>query len=253
MEFNKKDVFTLPNILTYLRIALVPVFIAFMFIDFMPNNIYWAFGVFLLASFTDIADGYIARKFSMVSDIGKILDPFADKFLQVSAIICLTVTGNIHYAFAIILFSKELYMIFGSLFMLRYKDKITIQANVYGKVAAAVYAVGMILAFFHNDFVELKVGFGEYTLDWMILTVASVLAIVAAVYYTADILSKLKKANSEEKENPNNDDSEKPEALSDDKSLSVVKDENNKKTENNENNDSLDSVNEIKTEENLNV
>ena len=94
MEFNKKDVFTLPNILTYLRIALVPVFIAFMFIDFMPNNIYWAFGVFLLASFTDVADGYIARKFSMVSDIGKILDPFADKFLQVSAIICLTVTGS---------------------------------------------------------------------------------------------------------------------------------------------------------------
>ncbi len=253
MEFNKKDVFTLPNILTYLRIALVPVFIAFMFIDFMPNNIYWAFGVFLLASFTDVADGYIARKFSMVSDIGKILDPFADKFLQVSAIICLTVTGNIHYAFAIILFSKELYMICGSLFMLRYKDKITIQANVYGKVAAAVYAVGMILAFFHNDFVELKVGFGEYTLDWMILTVASVLAIVAAVYYTTDILSKLKKANIEEKENPKKDDAQKSEELSVENSVSADKEGNGKNTENSGGNEVSAAVDKIKTEENLNV
>ena len=206
MEFNKKDAFNIPNILTYLRICLVFVFIAFMFLEFIPNNIYWAFGVFLLASLTDIADGYIARKFSLVSDIGKVLDPFADKLLQVTAIICLTVVGNIHYAFAIILFTKELYMICGGAYMLRYKDKITIQANVYGKVAAMVYAIGMLLAFFHKDFVRMQVGFGEFTIDWMILSIASVLAIVAATYYTVDILKSLKAAvRVSEKERKKND------------------------------------------------
>ena len=81
----------LPNKLTILRIVLIPVFVAVYYIGALPYNYLIAAVVFVLAAFTDFLDGYIARKYNLVSDLGKFLDPIADKVLVSSALIVMLV------------------------------------------------------------------------------------------------------------------------------------------------------------------
>lgn len=77
----------LPNKLTVLRMALIPVFLVFMLTE-LPHNFLWAAIIFAAASFTDYLDGHIARKYNLVTDFGKFMDPLADKLLVMSAMIC---------------------------------------------------------------------------------------------------------------------------------------------------------------------
>ena len=118
MKFSKKDAFTVPNILTYIRLLCLPFFLWMMFAYFADreaSQYLWAgFGLFVFASATDIADGWIARHFNMVSDIGKVLDPVADKLLQCFAMLTLGIIGLMHWAFIAIIIAKELYMLFSS-------------------------------------------------------------------------------------------------------------------------------------------
>ena len=73
---------TTANKITIFRVILIPVFLVLMYLRF-PGHTYWAFGVFVLASLSDFADGYIARHYNQVSDFGKFMDPLADKLLVV--------------------------------------------------------------------------------------------------------------------------------------------------------------------------
>ena len=75
---------TTANKITIFRVILIPVFLVLMYLRF-PGHTYWAFGVFVLASLSDFADGYIARHYNQVSDFGKFMDPLADKMLVLSA------------------------------------------------------------------------------------------------------------------------------------------------------------------------
>lgn len=85
----------LPNKLTILRIFMIPVFVLFFYLTAVPYNFLISAGIFALASFTDFLDGYIARKYNLVSDFGKFLDPIADKVLVSTALIILLVpTAN---------------------------------------------------------------------------------------------------------------------------------------------------------------
>ena len=77
---------TTANKITIFRVILIPVFLVLMYLRF-PGHTYWAFGVFVLASLSDFADGYIARHYNQVSDFGKFMDPLADKLLVASALI----------------------------------------------------------------------------------------------------------------------------------------------------------------------
>ena len=77
----------LPNKLTMLRILMIPVFMVFIELNSLPNHILWAFVVFVLASLTDMLDGKIARKYNLVTDFGKFMDPLADKILVTAALI----------------------------------------------------------------------------------------------------------------------------------------------------------------------
>ncbi len=80
----------LPNKLTILRIIMIPLFVAAFYLYMIPGNMLIATGIFALAAFTDFLDGYIARKYNLVTDMGKFLDPIADKVLVSTAlIICL--------------------------------------------------------------------------------------------------------------------------------------------------------------------
>ena len=87
---------TLPNILTFFRILITPVFIVCLFEDF-PDAHLWALFLFIVASITDAYDGYYARKNDMVTDTGRFLDPLADKILVSSAFISFAIMGLIDF------------------------------------------------------------------------------------------------------------------------------------------------------------
>ena len=80
----------LPNKLTILRVLMIPVFLVFLMTDVAGENGKWiAVAIFIIASLTDFLDGYIARKYNLVSNFGKFMDPLADKLLVLSALICM--------------------------------------------------------------------------------------------------------------------------------------------------------------------
>lgn len=155
-NLKKKDFYNVPNILTYLRLLCVPAFIAVFFaVDPSRNlNVYISLIIFSFASLTDLADGYIARKFNVVSDLGKMLDPLADKLLQVSAVVCLCINdfisvselGKLFIVFPILLGAKELFML-GWGIKLANKN-IIVHSNIFGKIAAFSNAIGILLSFF---------------------------------------------------------------------------------------------------------
>lgn len=102
---KKNEIFTIPNILSMFRLALIPVIVWLYFVD---ENHYGMLGVIALSGLTDIVDGKIARKFNMISDFGKILDPIADKFTQGIIFICLTSEYTLLYWLVGLFAIKEL-------------------------------------------------------------------------------------------------------------------------------------------------
>jgi CDP-diacylglycerol--glycerol-3-phosphate 3-phosphatidyltransferase len=100
---------TLPNILTFFRILITPVFIVCLFEDF-PNAHLWALSLFIVASITDAYDGYYARKNDMVTDTGRFLDPLADKILVSSAFISFAIMGLIEFWMVAIILFRDLFV-----------------------------------------------------------------------------------------------------------------------------------------------
>ena len=144
---NVKDLFTnrntIPNWLCFIRIALIPVFTVL----FVKGQYLWAFIAMIVAALTDVFDGKIARKFNMVSNLGKILDPIADKLSQMAIVIILIVKfwqndGIVKYIFFLFIF-KELIMIVGGAILLS-KGLRPTAAEIWGKVATVVFYVFMI-------------------------------------------------------------------------------------------------------------
>ena len=186
-----------PNRLTVIRLLLVPVFLVFV-LGFGGET--WgmiaAICVFAIASFTDFLDGKIARKYNMVSDIGKVFDPLADKLMHVSSILCLVIINYMPWYFLVLIAVKELLMICFSPMLL--KRKIVIQAVFAGKIASAVISGGVVLTFFHALLVKWWT-FGttvqgiQMSLDWIVMLLGCVLAIYALVTYIVIMLKALKK------------------------------------------------------------
>lgn len=98
----------LPNKLTLFRVILIPFFIACMLLEQVgPYKDYIALGIFIVASLTDLLDGKIARKYNLVTNFGKFMDPLADKLLVCSALICLESLGRIPCVIVIIIIARE--------------------------------------------------------------------------------------------------------------------------------------------------
>ncbi|NCA67079.1 MAG: hypothetical protein EOM87_03330 [Clostridia bacterium] len=148
MVIKKGEVFNIPNILTYVRLICVPAFVLVFFLVTKAAflNIYISLAIFAFASLTDVVDGKIARKYNLTSDLGSMLDPLADKLLQVSVIICLTIGGNLHWIFPALIGAKELYMIIGGILLAN--KNIVGKANFFGKAAAFVFAIAILMSFF---------------------------------------------------------------------------------------------------------
>ncbi len=100
---------TLPNILTFFRIFLTPIFIVCLFAEFEGAR-FWALIIFIVASITDAYDGYYARKNDMVTDTGRFLDPLADKILVSSAFISFAIMGLIDFWMVALIIFRDLFV-----------------------------------------------------------------------------------------------------------------------------------------------
>ena len=141
----KEQIFTIPNILALIRLFLVPVVVVLIFKD----RLITALIVFIIACLTDIADGYIARKYDMITQLGKFLDPLADKAMAVMVIIAFTIRGILPLWVTIVIFAKELMMGIGGMIAARHINKI-IPSNKFGKIAAAIFNISIGTCFLYK-------------------------------------------------------------------------------------------------------
>ena len=145
----------IPNILSAFRLLLVPLF-PIVFFSELPNARFWAAGIFLLAGATDVLDGYIARKYQWITPLGRMLDPLADKLMQTTALVTLTVAGSLPVWFCLLYLLKELFMGVGGLRLYK-KISDVIPANRYGKIAVAFfYLVILAVIFFDTQLAAWK-------------------------------------------------------------------------------------------------
>ena len=144
----------LPNKITMLRVFLIPFFVVFMLVSAIPYSKYIALVIFVVASLTDTLDGYIARKYKLVSNFGKFMDPLADKLLVSSAMICLVSLNRIPAWVVIVIISRE-FIISG--FRLVASDAgVVIAASWWGKIKTVVQMIMVIVLILsiHNPVIE---------------------------------------------------------------------------------------------------
>ena len=178
------NVWNLPNVLTMIRLLLVPVFVVLFFTDHRKL----ALIVFLLASFTDFLDGYLARKWNQITDFGKLFDPLADKLMVLTALVCQGIAGVIPWAAIFIVAAKELLMVLGGAFMLR--KGVVVYSNMAGKTAMVFFIASLILSFFHEEF--LAWGW-SIPLDSIVLWMTVGMSLQAIGIYGYDALQQIKK------------------------------------------------------------
>ncbi len=136
-----------PNVLSVFRLLLVPVFAVVYFSDLGQAHVY-ATGVYMLAAATDFFDGRIARKYHLVSKLGRILDPLGDKIMTFTVLLCITIDKIIPVWAVVIFFLKESLMAIGG-FMIYRKSSDMPSANYLGKAATVVFVVvcGILMLF----------------------------------------------------------------------------------------------------------
>lgn len=163
----------IPNALTLLRVALIPVFIAFL----MTGHYYTAAAIFAAASATDALDGFLARRLNLITNFGKLMDPLADKLLVVSALVCLTALGDVAAWMVIVILARE-FAITG-LRSLAAAEGVVLAADWSGKFKTIAQMVAIILLLLKNWPCSL-IGF---PLDRVMLWIAVALTVYSGVEY----------------------------------------------------------------------
>lgn len=167
----------LPNKLTVLRILMVPFFVFFMLTDVAGDASKWiALVLFCVASLTDLLDGKIARKYNLVTNFGKFMDPLADKLLVCSAMICMIETGKLASWFVIIIIARE--FIISGFRLVASDNGIVIAASYWGKFKT-VFQMAMIIVMILN----LGGVFG--IIETILMWISLVLTVVSLVDYVA--------------------------------------------------------------------
>ena len=148
MAKKKENIWNVPNLLTMIRMLLIPVY----WVLFMQDHRYIALGVFIAASLTDLADGYIARKYHLITDFGKLMDPLADKLMVLSVMLSLAIKGLAPWPALAILLAKEATMVAGGLIL--YRLDVVVYAIKIGKYAQALVVAALLSCFFGEWFIE---------------------------------------------------------------------------------------------------
>lgn len=175
------DIWNVPNVLTMIRIALIPVFVVL----YVNGQQKAALAVFLAASFTDYLDGYLARKLNQITAFGKLMDPLADKIMVLTAFLCQTISGVLPWAAFVIVLGKELVLVIGGMFMLN--KNVVVYSNMLGKVAMCFFIASLTLSFFHAEFAAVA-----FPLDVILLWITVVLTLAALVGYVVPAIKVLR-------------------------------------------------------------
>ncbi len=166
----------LPNKLTMMRVLLIPVFVAALLVQ---TDLAWqkwvALAIFIIASLTDLADGKIARKYNLVTNFGKFMDPLADKLLVCAALVCLVSLERIPAWVVIIIISRE--FIVSGLRLIAVDKGVVIAASMWGKVKT-VFQMTMIILLL-ADITQLAL------ITTIVMWIALILTVVSMVDYIA--------------------------------------------------------------------
>lgn len=176
----------LANKLTTFRVLCIPIFVVFMLIESIPYNYYLAAIVFIVASITDLFDGKIARKYHLVTNFGKFMDPLADKMLVSAALICLT-PKMIPSWVVIIIISRELFI--SGFRMLAADQGIVLAAGWWGKFKTA-FSMVMIIVLIVNTPLNNSV---LYIIGRILIWISLVLTIISMIEYVSKNFNVLKK------------------------------------------------------------
>ena len=165
----------IPNILSTIRLLLVGVFVWL----FVAGMYLPALCVFVAAFFTDILDGYLARRNGWITDVGKLLDPLADKLMTIAALACIYFGRRhvVYLAVFLIMLVKEVMLLIGGLLLV--KKDIVVYSDWPGKIAAGLFAAGVTLALL--SFV--LPGVEPWSIG--VLCIATALSCYAFVFYAA--------------------------------------------------------------------
>ncbi len=135
-----------PNALTIVRFLLIPIILYFIF----TGNYLLGFVFFTISGLTDILDGTIARKFNLISNFGKLMDPLADKLTQISVLASLVIKNIIPIWILIIVIVKELVMIIGASFL--YGKDVVVYSKWFGKLATVLFYIAIVISLINKQF-----------------------------------------------------------------------------------------------------
>ncbi len=171
----------IPNILTVIRFLLIPVIIFYIF----TGNYILAFVFFTISGFTDVADGFIARKFNVISNFGKLMDPLADKLTQIATIASLVFTNIIPIWILLIVLLKEFIMICGASFL--YGKDVVVYSRWYGKLATVLFFIAIVVSLLLKQY---EIAGIWKNLDLGLFTLALVSTIFSLIMYVKDLYKK---------------------------------------------------------------
>ena len=171
----------IPNILTIIRFLLIPIILIYIF----TGNYILALIVFTISALTDIADGFIARKFNLVSNFGKLMDPLADKLTQIATLTSLVIKEIIPIWILIIVISKEFIMICGASFL--YGKDVVVYSKWYGKLSTVLLYIAIVFSLLTKQFA--LIGIWE-NIDLALFTLAIIMTLFALVMYIKDLYKK---------------------------------------------------------------
>lgn len=140
----KKELFSIPNLLSMFRLVLIPVYIYIYLNASEAKHYYVAGGILAVSCLTDMVDGKIARHFNMITNVGKVLDPAADKFTQLALTVCLSMRYPVLRPVLVLFLVKESFQLFACIFNYR-KGKVLDGALMAGKICTTVLFVSLIV------------------------------------------------------------------------------------------------------------
>ncbi|MBE5887402.1 MAG: CDP-diacylglycerol--glycerol-3-phosphate 3-phosphatidyltransferase [Lachnospiraceae bacterium] len=166
----------LPNKLTILRVILIPFFVFFMLAPYFEGyGNYIAVAIFIIASFTDFLDGYLARRDNLVTNFGKFMDPLADKLLVCAALICLIETGQLPAWVVVIIISRE--FIISGFRLIASDNGVVIAASYWGKFKTVSQMLMVIVLILNIDHIVFAV------LGTALMWIAVALTVISLVDY----------------------------------------------------------------------
>ncbi len=164
----------IPNILTILRFIFIPIILYFIF----TGNYILGIVFFTVSGITDVLDGFIARKFNLVSNFGKLMDPLADKLTQISVLASLVKVDIIPFWILVIVILKELIMVVGASFL--YGKDVVVYSKWYGKLATVLFYLAIVISLITKQ-LNLT-GFWSY-FDLAIYCIALVCTVFSLIMY----------------------------------------------------------------------